>query len=127
MFALLLLACVLQIWRANDLGGWDEEQTLHAHKDWVRDAAWAPNLGMPLNTIASGGQDGQVGVALALHVQYANMHNRCCLLSHNVLDGRIVVVLCAAVLMTHIGYSLARQLDNVQDTDVAVALSCFNQ
>lgn len=54
---------MLQIWRANDLGGWDEEQTLHAHKDWVRDAAWAPNLGMPLNTIASGGQDGQVGVA----------------------------------------------------------------
>lgn len=42
------------------MGGWDEEQTLHGHKDWVRDAVWAPNLGMPLNTIASAGQDGQV-------------------------------------------------------------------
>lgn len=50
----------VKVWRANDMGGWDEEQTLHGHKDWVRDAVWAPNLGMPLNTIASAGQDGQV-------------------------------------------------------------------
>jgi protein transport protein SEC13 len=42
------------------MGGWDEEQALHGHQDWVRDAAWAPNLGMPLSTIASAGQDGQV-------------------------------------------------------------------
>jgi hypothetical protein len=55
---------LLQVWRANDMGGWDEEQTLHGHKDWVRDAAWAPNLGMPLNTIASVGQDGQVRVCV---------------------------------------------------------------
>lgn len=55
------LPLLLQVWRANDMGGWDEEQALHGHKDWVRDAAWAPNLGMPLSTIASAGQDGQVG------------------------------------------------------------------
>ena len=30
------------------------------HADWVRDVAWAPNLGMPKNTIASAGQDGKV-------------------------------------------------------------------
>ncbi len=30
------------------------------HSDWVRDAAWAPNLGLPMDTIASAGQDGQV-------------------------------------------------------------------
>lgn len=27
----------------------------------VRDVAWAPNLGLPMNTIASAGQDGKVG------------------------------------------------------------------
>jgi WD40 repeat protein len=57
---LIVIADMFQVWRANDMGGWDEEQTLHGHKDWVRDAVWAPNLGMPLNTIASAGQDGQV-------------------------------------------------------------------
>lgn len=34
--------------------------TLAAHADWVRDVAWAPNLGLPSNTIASAGQDGKV-------------------------------------------------------------------
>ena len=23
------------------------------HSDWVRDVAWAPNMGMPCNTVAS--------------------------------------------------------------------------
>ena len=35
-------------------------QALGGHSDWVRDVAWAPNLGMPANTIASAGQDGKV-------------------------------------------------------------------
>ncbi|KAL3144656.1 hypothetical protein ABBQ38_001787 [Trebouxia sp. C0009 RCD-2024] len=35
-------------------------QPLKGHTDWVRDVAWAPNLGMPMNTIASAGQDGKV-------------------------------------------------------------------
>lgn len=30
--------------------------------DWVRDVAWAPNLGLPMSTIASAGQDGKVYV-----------------------------------------------------------------
>ncbi|KAG2273484.1 hypothetical protein Bca52824_068039 [Brassica carinata] len=33
---------------------------LHKHKDWVRDVAWAPNLGLPKSTIASGSEDGSV-------------------------------------------------------------------
>jgi len=40
--------------------GWREENMLTGHNDWVRDVAWAPNLGLPMNTIASAGQDGQV-------------------------------------------------------------------
>ena len=28
--------------------------------DWVRDVAWAPNFGLPMNTLASAGQDGKV-------------------------------------------------------------------
>lgn len=32
---------------------WVEEETLDAHSDWVRDVAWAPNIGIPISTIAS--------------------------------------------------------------------------
>lgn len=30
------------------------------HTDWVRDVAWAPNIGLPYSTIASCSQDGAV-------------------------------------------------------------------
>lgn len=50
-----------QIWRYGELG-WQEEESLPGHTDWVRDVAWAPNMGLPKNTIASCGQDGQVYV-----------------------------------------------------------------
>ncbi|KAI7979157.1 hypothetical protein LOK49_Contig480G00004 [Camellia lanceoleosa] len=33
---------------------------LQMHTDWVRDVAWAPNLGLPKPTIASASQDGRV-------------------------------------------------------------------
>jgi protein transport protein SEC13 len=49
-----------KVWRWGE-AGWAQEATLSGHTDWVRDAAWAPNLGLPLNTIATAGQDGQVG------------------------------------------------------------------
>jgi len=55
-----------QVWRWAAETGWALEATLTGHTDWVRDAAWAPNLGLPLNTIASAGQDGQVGLWLWL-------------------------------------------------------------
>ena len=32
----------------------------HTPADWVRDVAWAPNFGLPMNTLASAGQDGKV-------------------------------------------------------------------
>jgi len=30
-----------------------EEEKLEAHSDWVRDVAWAPNVGIPVSTIAT--------------------------------------------------------------------------
>lgn len=47
-----------QVWFFNDAGRrWEQEpHVLAGHSDWVRDVAWAPNLGLPLNTIASGSQ-----------------------------------------------------------------------
>ena len=40
---------------------WQQDgPTLAGHGDWVRDVAWAPNFGLPANTIASAGQDGKV-------------------------------------------------------------------
>ena len=36
------------------------EHTLEDHVDWVRDVQWAPNIGLPTNTIGSASQDGKV-------------------------------------------------------------------
>ena len=51
----------IQVWRWSQQRGWQQEgSSLLGHKDWVRDVAWAPNLGLPMNTIASASQDGKV-------------------------------------------------------------------
>lgn len=51
----------VQVWRWSQQRGWAQEgQTLLGHKDWVRDVAWAPSMGLPMNTIASASQDGTV-------------------------------------------------------------------
>ena len=39
-----------------------EEEKLEAHSDWVRDVAWAPNVGLPVSTIATCSQVKQSGV-----------------------------------------------------------------
>jgi protein transport protein SEC13 len=50
-----------RIWVYDEArGAWAKEHELKGHTDWVRDAAWAPNLGQPKNTIATAGQDGKV-------------------------------------------------------------------
>jgi hypothetical protein len=49
----------LQVWKCTE-AGWQLETVLDGHGDWCRDAAWAPNLGLQHNTIATAGQDGQV-------------------------------------------------------------------
>ncbi|GAQ83077.1 Vesicle coat complex COPII subunit SEC13 [Klebsormidium nitens] len=51
----------VKIWE-NVNGAWKlmTYPALSKHTDWVRDVAWAPNLGLPKSTIASGGQDGKV-------------------------------------------------------------------
>ena len=53
---------LLQIWHFDESKRqWTQQgDALKGHTDWVRDVAWAPNLGMPINTIASAGQDGKV-------------------------------------------------------------------
>eukprot|EP00898_Chlorokybus_atmophyticus_P000620 jgi/Chlat1/1559/Chrsp123S01839 len=53
---------LVKTWRQSDSGDWIEDQVLSGHTDWVRDVAWAPNLGLPMNTIASGSQDGTVRI-----------------------------------------------------------------
>jgi hypothetical protein len=52
---------VAQVWGyVEGTKEWRLEATLSGHSDWVRDAAWAPNVGLPMSTIASCGQDGKV-------------------------------------------------------------------
>ncbi|KAG7573034.1 WD40 repeat [Arabidopsis suecica] len=51
----------VKVWKLSN-GSWKMDcfPALQKHTDWVRDVAWAPNLGLPKSTIASGSQDGKV-------------------------------------------------------------------
>ncbi|XP_063723163.1 protein SEC13 homolog [Symsagittifera roscoffensis] len=55
---------LVKIWSYNEDSScsWVLEETLHGHRDWVRDVAWAPSVGLPLSTIASCSQDGIVKI-----------------------------------------------------------------
>eukprot|EP01113_Clastostelium_recurvatum_P041651 TRINITY_DN6651_c0_g1_i2.p1 TRINITY_DN6651_c0_g1~~TRINITY_DN6651_c0_g1_i2.p1 ORF type:complete len:317 (-),score=77.04 TRINITY_DN6651_c0_g1_i2:60-1010(-) len=49
---------LVKVWRYNEgTKTWDTEHVLDQHQDWVRDVAWAPNVGLPSSTIASCSQD----------------------------------------------------------------------
>lgn len=50
---------LVKIWKEVD-DQWVEEDRLEAHSDWVRDVAWAPNVGLPVSTIATCSQDCRV-------------------------------------------------------------------
>ncbi|KZV55869.1 hypothetical protein F511_15719 [Dorcoceras hygrometricum] len=51
----------VKVWKLYN-GNWKMDcfPALQKHSDWVRDVAWAPNLGLPKSTIASASQDGTV-------------------------------------------------------------------
>ncbi|KAH7834432.1 hypothetical protein Vadar_015942 [Vaccinium darrowii] len=51
----------VKVWKLSN-GFWKMDcfRALQMHTDWVRDVAWAPNLGLPKSTIASASQDGRV-------------------------------------------------------------------
>ncbi|KAF8151605.1 protein transporter SEC13 [Crassisporium funariophilum] len=49
---------LVKIWGyGEDSQSWVEEETLEGHTDWVRDVAWAPNIGLPRSYIATASQD----------------------------------------------------------------------
>jgi protein transport protein SEC13 len=52
----------VKIWRCTEDGVWQQEPEyiLDGHTDWVRDVSWAPNIGLPYDTIASCSQDRNV-------------------------------------------------------------------
>jgi protein transport protein SEC13 len=52
---------LVKLWQLNENTGlWQLVQKLEKHTGWVRSVAWAPSLGLPIDTIASAGQDGRV-------------------------------------------------------------------
>jgi protein transport protein SEC13 len=52
---------LVTIWSFNEADNkWEAQHQLSEHSDWVRDVAWAPNIGLPTSTIASCSQDGTV-------------------------------------------------------------------
>ncbi|CCM02720.1 uncharacterized protein FIBRA_04827 [Fibroporia radiculosa] len=49
---------LVKIWGfRDDTQAWVEEEVLDGHTDWVRDVAWAPNIGLPRSYIATASQD----------------------------------------------------------------------
>merc|ERR1711881_41952 len=51
----------VRIWRYDDrIESWIPEDVLEGHKDWIRDVAWAPNIGLPEEQIASCSTDKRV-------------------------------------------------------------------
>ncbi|KAF9265012.1 WD40 repeat-like protein [Marasmius fiardii PR-910] len=49
---------LVKIWGfREDSQSWVEEEVLEGHADWVRDVAWAPNIGLPRSYIATASQD----------------------------------------------------------------------
>jgi len=52
----------IQVWSRSSDGVWsaDESGKLAGHTRWVRDVAWAPATGLPVNQIASCSEDGKV-------------------------------------------------------------------
>lgn len=52
---------LIKIWGyKDDSKTWQEEETLDGHSDWVRDVAWAPNVGLAKSYLASCSQDKSV-------------------------------------------------------------------
>lgn len=48
---------LIRIWAYDDeQKKWAEEEVIKEHEDWVRDVAWAPNIGLPGMYIASASQ-----------------------------------------------------------------------
>ncbi len=48
---------LVKIWGFHDdTQAWVEEDVLEGHADWVRDVAWAPNIGLPRSYIATASQ-----------------------------------------------------------------------
>ncbi|ORX39375.1 WD40-repeat-containing domain protein [Kockovaella imperatae] len=49
---------LIRIWGYDEQAKkWIEEEVIQGHDDWVRDVAWAPNIGLPGMYIASASQD----------------------------------------------------------------------
>ncbi|CAG8473156.1 3075_t:CDS:2 [Ambispora leptoticha] len=49
---------LVKIWAyREESNSWTEEESLEGHSDWVRDVAWAPNIGLPKSYLASCSQD----------------------------------------------------------------------
>lgn len=49
---------LVKIWAySEETQTWTEEDVLEGHTDWVRDVAWAPNIGLPRSYIATASQD----------------------------------------------------------------------
>jgi len=48
---------LIRIWSFDEEGKkWAEDEVIKAHEDWVRDVAWAPNIGLPGMYVASASQ-----------------------------------------------------------------------
>src|SRR5262249_45520014 len=57
LFASAVCDNLVKIWAYREESHqWVVEETLEGHTDWVRDVAWAPNIGLPRSYIATASQ-----------------------------------------------------------------------
>lgn len=51
---------LVKIWKLTETSELEHDCDLKNHTDWVRDVAWAPDIGLPQKILASGSQDKRV-------------------------------------------------------------------
>lgn len=44
---------MVRVWAEDELGAWNNLHVLEEHKEWVRDVAWGPHIGLPYSCVAS--------------------------------------------------------------------------
>lgn len=70
---------VVRIWAyRDDAQSWVEEDALEGHADWVRDVAWAPNIGLPRSYIATASQVRPIRASVCLKIFIYHFRTRRC-------------------------------------------------
>lgn len=98
-----------KIWKYdNSSKSWENETCLEGHEDWIKDVAWAPNIGLPEEQIASCSTDHKVIIWSRNHLEIPSGKNS----SDDILEQNIKRMWKSTVLpiqdevISHVSWSL---------------------